>query len=474
MADNGKEKKGLVTNLASYIAQRAGLAQALGKQFGGKRDLFEALGYKKEPDYNDYYAHYDRTDIAGRIVDMPPSATWRNVPTIKEDTEADEPTEFEQAWAELCDRLRVWHYFERVDRLAGIGHYAVLLIGVRGNTDLSLPIEEDHLDSPEDIIYLTPYSERTAEIVQWETDPGTPRFGQPLYYRITLGGDDPNISGFHVAQKLVHHSRVIHVAEGLLEDDVFGRPRLKRVLNRLDDLVKVVGGSAEMFWQGAFKGLHADVRDEASFDPTGFDAEQVAEEIDEYIHDLRRYIRTQGIDLKTLGGETADPTGVFDPLISLIAGSSGIPKRILLGSERGELASSQDQVNFNAYISERQNHFAEPMVLRPFIDKLINIGALPEPENGSFMVEWPNLFEVDDATKAQIASTMAGTLQQYAADPMAEEIVPIPEFREKFLGLDRLPSQEDLQQLEQRLEEDFEHGDDTVSPEFENKVRRQR
>ncbi len=466
-----EETKELNTNqqlvALSALIQRANLASRLGQQFGGKRDIYNALGYKKDLTYDDYYNCYDRQDIAGRVVDMPASATWRNVPKIKEDDDEEKDTAFEEAWKGLSKRLKVWHYMERADRLAGIGRYAVLVIGVRGSGTLSDPLEKSSLKKPEDIIYLSPFSERSAEIATWETDPGSPRFGRPLTYKIDFAGDLKGSVRFTAGQQIVHHTRVIHVADGLLEDEVFGRPRLRRVINLFYDMAKVAGGSAEMFWQGAFRGLHADLRDEHELGPD--DEKNMTTEIDEYIHGLRRYIRTQGIDLKTLGGETPDPRGVFEVLISLISGATGIPKRILIGSERGELSSSQDETNFNSYIHERQIHFAEPMVLRPFIDKLIEFGALPEPKE-PYKVEWPNLFELDDKDKAEIADKKAATIQKYASTITAEEVVPIPEFREKILGLDREPSEEDIAYLQKRLADDLD-GDDAVDDEFRQRVR---
>ena len=54
--------------------------------------------------------------------------------------------------------------------------------------------------------------------------------------------------GFSTGEKKVHWSRIIHVTDGLLDDEFYGFPRLQRVWNKLDDLLKVVGGGSEAFW----------------------------------------------------------------------------------------------------------------------------------------------------------------------------------------------------------------------------------
>lgn len=466
MAD---KKQGFTANALaalSDIMMRAGLAARMGKQFGGLRDLYETLGYKLQLQYDDYYVKYDRQDISRRIVDAPASATWRNVPVVKEDDDENKDTAFEEAWKTLAKKLKVWHYLERTDRLAGIGRYAVLVIGVKNSGAMDTPLELGRLKSPDDILFLATYSEKNAVINKWVTDTTNPRFGRPEQYQIDFAGDlrAEGTLGFSATPQNVHHSRVLHVADGLLEDEVMGRPRLKNVMNLLDDLAKVVGGSAEMFWRGAYKGLHADLRDGHEF-ADGGDADKVSAEIDEYIHGLRRFIRTKGININSLGSDVASPQYHFEAILSLIAGATGIPKRVLLGAERGELASSQDETNWNAIIHERQLHFAEPLVLRPFIDRLIELGALPEPKD-PYEIEWPNLFELDEKGKAEVAEKKASVVQKLA--PFDTDTVVTREEIRTMIGLDpNLPDE-----IQKRLDErgDDIDGDDDVDDEFRQRV----
>lgn len=422
----------------SELMARSQLARMAGNQFNGKRNLYDSLGYKSNLVFEDYFHKYDRGDIAGRIVNAAPNATWRNAPTIKEDDDKEHDTAFESAWEALEKKHNILHYLERVDRLAGIGRFGILVIGVRGDSDLSKPIRDNSLNGIDDIIFFSPYSEKRVEIRAWVTDPGNPRFGKPETYKVDFAGD---LDGANqsLKSKVVHHTRVIHVAEELLEDEVYGTPRLKRVMNRLEDLEKVVGGSGEMFWRGAFKGLHFDVRSDGHLEEG--DEETMSQEIDEYIHGLRRYIRTKGIDAQSLGSDVADPSGVFETIISLISGATHIPKRILLGSERGELASNQDETNWNSYISERQTTFAEPQILRELIDRLIRFGALPKPEE-DYQVEWPNLFEMSDKEKAEVADKVASAIQKLAPFGETDQVVSIEQYVEKVLAFTGMEAQQ--------------------------------
>jgi hypothetical protein len=418
------------------LLERSRLAGSLGMQFEGDRDMYTTLGYPQTISFAQFLGEYLRGDIAGRVVDLPASDTWRTAPVVADGESGDRgqgsgvrgqgtaETPFEQAFAALDARLHVWHYLERLDRLSGIGRFGVLLLGAHDGLALDEPLKQGSLKRPEDVLYLSVYSEGSTQILTFDREPQSARFGLPETYQIQLGS--PGL-GFGAA--VVHWSRLIHVAEGLTEDEVYGRPRLERIYNRLQDLMKIVGGGSEAAWRVMDRGLHADVQ--AGFELK--DPEQVSDEIEEYLHGLRRFIRTQGIDIKTLGAEMVDPSGLFGILISLIAAASDIPQRILIGAEAGELASSQDAAQWAGQIRARRTKFAEPMLLRPFIDRLLWAGALPPAQGGTYTVAWQPLFELDELQRGQVAAAYAGAVAAFA--PVADQVVAVEEFRADWLGL---------------------------------------
>jgi len=388
----------LYTNL---VRERAALAQLAGIQFNGDRNIDAVLGYTTDPTIQDYKKKYDRRGLAATIIDSPAKTTWRNDPIITDGSES--TSLFMRQWAELEKRLDVHHYMERVDRLAGLGRYGILLIGVKQG-DLDTPLER--VSGPLDIIFLSTYSELYAKINSYVTDTQDPRFGHPETYTIDLQGDV--ISDVSIASQVVHWTRVIHVAEGLLENEVYGEPRLQKVFNRLEDLDKVVGSSAEGYWQSAVPGYDISPKKDYEIDEDGL--EDAKDQWQNYIHGLQRLISTEGLDWKKIAGTATDPSKPFDVIISLISGKTGIPKRILLGSERGELASSQDEANWLGRMSERQAQFAEPRILRAFIDRLIAIKALDAPKDGSYEVEWPSLFYLTDMEQADVYEKRAASI----------------------------------------------------------------
>ena len=421
-----QSEMGQLRVLASALVSRANIAKRLGQSYGGDRDLYQALGYSKSLTFDDYWGRYERQDIAARIIDAPVNASWREPPEINENDEQETP--FEVAWTDLSrdSQVRLFHYIRRADKLAGIGLYGVIYLGF---DDGKLPVEP--VESANKLTYLRAYSEQSAAISKWERDPASPRFGLPLEYNIqTANLNDQGMSRGSSIQ--VHWTRIIHIADGLMENEVYGTPRLQRVFNRLQDLELVSGSSAEMFWRGAFPGLG--FMADADSDIDAQTLSDMEDEIEEYIHGLKRYLRMQGITIAELAQQVADPTGHVEILLQLISGATGIPKRILVGSERGELSSSQDEANWNSRVSERRDDYCEIVILRPLIDRLIQVKVLPEPSEAGYTIAWPDLFSPSEKEQAEIAKTRMETLAAYVNAQGADLVLPVEMFLERMLG----------------------------------------
>jgi len=425
---------GLLRTLATDLTNRKQFAAMAGITFDGKRDLFEALGYKRVLGIVDYRARYRRGGIAARVVDTFPDATWQKGAELFEDPDPDELTDFEEAWNDLADRLQVWSVFHRADILASIGRYSIVLIGAPGELDQPLP---ESLNGPDDVLYLTPYAEDDAVVDLLDEDDSSPRFGQPVFY--SLRRAKANGARTKIGAPRVHWSRVLHVVAAPLDDLVYGLPALERVWNDLDDLDKIKGGGAEAFWrrvhQGYFFNIDPTVKVEAG------EIDSMREKADEFAHGISRTMALRGTEVKALGSDVANISNPVDSILTLIAGATEIPKRILMGSERGELASSQDKTNFDERVATRRSNFAEPRVVRPFADLLIRLGALPEPEQ--FEVAWPET-ENDPDKAATVADKVAGL------NAKAGGVVILPkEIRDLYLGLEPL-SGADLAEVEEK------------------------
>jgi hypothetical protein len=338
-------------------------------------------------------------------------------------------SDLEKSWKELNRKLRLKTAFVRLDKLTGLGRYGVLLLGFDDMTrveDFVKPVTSKNLK----LLYVRPLSEASAKIDKWEKDHTNPRYGLPLIYDISLSNPEESRESL----LKVHWSRVIHVTDNSLESDTEGSPRLEPIYNRLDDIEKITGGSAEMFWRGARPGYAGEV--DKDFTMSTADETDLKAQIDEYENDLRRLLVNRGVKLTALDQQVANPKDHFDVQIQAISAQTGIPKRILSGSERGELSSGQDSQEWISYVQSRREEFAEPHVIRPFVDRMIEYGVLPTPSEG-YDIEWQDLFSISEEAKVKIGMNRAIALREYFSQPLATEVVAPRAFYEFFLGLTR-------------------------------------
>jgi hypothetical protein len=413
----GNDQFAVMRTLASVLMSRRDLAIASGLTFDGKRDLSKALGYKAALTIADYRTRYRRGGLAARVVDVEPDDTWVDGIELIEQEDRSTTTAFEDTWRELNDRLNIMSVFHRADKLSGIGRYAVVLIGAPGRLEDPLP----NRLKPEQILYLTPFAEDDAKIDPSDlvTDTANPRFGRPEFYRLARLSPSDNI------ERRVHWTRLHHIADPL-DDPLFGPPRLERVWNLFDDLDKVTGGGAEAFWQRAHQGYHINIdKDTKITDSKVWD--ELKEEMDEFLNGMRRAFRTKGTDVNTLGADVADFLNPAKAIIEQIAGARGIPQRILLGSERGELASTQDRDTWQARMLKRFIRYAVPVIIKPFVDVLINTGALPQP--AQYSAFWPNPSLLSDKDRVTMAAQLANVNKNYG-----EPVVTVADIRERVLG----------------------------------------
>jgi hypothetical protein len=293
-------------------------------------------------------------------------------------------------------------------------------------------------------MYLHPYTQNSVTIGTWEENPANPRYGQPKEYKIKMTLPGRTSGGM---ERLVHWSRVIHIAEEPEENDVIGTPRLRVVYNRLQDLDKVAGGSAEMFWRGAFPGYALKADPEFEFKPG--DMEALEEEITKFVHDLQRYFRSVGVDIKELASQVSSPEYHIDILIQLISAATSIPKRILTGSERGELASTMDERNWNTHIETRRDDHCELLIIRPFISRLVDVKALPSPGKEGYTVEWSDLSTPTEKEEAEVTKMRAEALNKYKTSG-AEDTIPWSIYLKREMGF----SDDEIAQMEKAMEEE--------------------
>jgi hypothetical protein len=423
----------------SQLLSRSMLGSRLGVQFGGERDLYETFGYKRFADFQDYQNIYDRHGLGHRVIKKYATSTWNRMPVLIDGEERSDQldkgsTPFLKEWMALSKRLGILQVMRQADIMCQIGRYSILFLGASGD-DYSQPVKKN-----DGLFYVAAYNENQSVIQRLIGDTKNEKFGMPESYTVAFNEEDigvPMPGGTNV-----HYTRVVHISEDRLGSRIYGTPRLQAPLNRLFDLEKVTGGGAEAAWLAVWGGMlfstqeGIDIPDEGS--PEG---KYMAEQMQKYFHRMQRYAVLKGLDVNNLGTQTVNIEQIYNVLKEDFAGTVGVPQRILFGSERGELASSQDMQEWNGEMESRRMNFAEPEILDPFLMWCITYGVLPTPENSSkeWKYEWYPVYSMTDIEKATYANLLA-TGASSVSGGVPETALDVNEWRVKA----GLPAREEV------------------------------
>jgi hypothetical protein len=204
----------------------------------------------------------------------------------------------------------------------------------------------------------------------------------------------PSTDGSPSTIKRIHPTRIIHVADSALDDTAYGLPCLAPVFNLLDDLLKVVGGSAEMFWQSADRILQFDIDKEMELSDE--DEADFSDEVDELVHGIRRVVRTRGTKAQAISGAAPEPDKTVSEILKLISAATNVPLAVLLGhADRGQGFDGSVKL-FNSRVLQRQRQFCEPTILRPLINRLQLVNVLPTVE---YKIAWTDLLALTSAER---------------------------------------------------------------------------
>ena len=405
-------------------------SEAWSKMLDPRRDLDTECGYKVNPSASDYNDIYEKEGYAARVVHIIPEECWQSDPIVTENEEADE-TEFEKAWKEIEEQKDLYSIMARADVLSGLGRFGIILLGLNDGAKL-----KDEVVPREgmELLYLRVFDESVVQVAKLEKDSQNERYGLPVLYTVQFD-DITNTKSIKSSEGMkVHWSRVVHLADNRRMSDVVGVRRLRNVYNRLQDIRKVAGGSAEMYWQGAFPGFNFEVDPallEAGSD--AIDTDALKNEMLDYTNGLQRALKTVGVKVHSLAPQVVDPTPQIIVQLKLIALAKGIPFRIFMGTEEGKLAGGQDAKAWAKRMASRQREYLTPYVVRPFIQQLINVGVLPEVED--FKIDWPNMLEVSEKEKAEVANIITAAMKAYVQGGV-DHLIPPDQYLINIIGLD--------------------------------------
>lgn len=502
--------RGLVEN-ATYAMDRWSRQSRSGSgDPDPRRDVDDECGFPKTLAVEHFRDMFDRNPVANRVVRLLPTECWESPPEIIEDEDPNVDTPFELSWKSLQKSLRgqswyggdegnpVWEALRRADERSRVGSFGVLLLGFDDGLDLSQPVEgvtengsrpvkaeekTHRFVPPEDarkncrpytlnvasaeaptrrLLYLRAFDEYCVSVASYEANPASPRYGHPVTYNIRFDDAD-YISGSSIGvtmtSQVVHWTRVIHIADNRSSSELFGVPAMKPVYNNLYSLRKLADGGPEAYWQACLGILSFETHPQLGGD-VDVNLSDLRSMVEKIRNGLQRFIATSGMSAKAVSPDVKDPVAQIGAQIELICIYLAIPVRIFKGSERGELASSQDARAWNGRKQHRQNGHITPNIIIPFIDRLIIVGVLAPPGENGYKVSWPDLETLTDQERADLAVKYTESLVKYIQGG-GNQLVPEMLFLTLFLGLSEEDAQMILEKaMEQLREEGIESDED--------------
>jgi len=465
-----------------------------------RRDIDDECGFPKQISIQDYRDLYDRNPVAARVVEVLPRECWQVTPRVYQDEEGG--SEFDErlkavgrglrgpvGWLNDSEHNAFYEILRRADELCGLGSYGVVLLGLDDGLDLSQPaagVEERNSVSRKrgekftenvrhgrwslsvnatrerDLLYARVLDESFCQVVAFESNPTSSRYGHPTAYLVTIDDTREQLSGLggSYGTRQVHWTRCVHLVDNPGSSELFGSPRMKPVFNNLYNLTKLYHGSAEMYWRGAFPGLAIEAHPQLVGD-VELDKAELRDEMEQYFNGLQRYLALMGMSAKTLAPTVIDPSPQIRAQIEAICIKLAIPIRVFLGSERGELASSQDDAAWNDRLRFRQKDFVTPRIIAPVIDRLILLGVLPEPDGG-YRVKWPDLDSQTDGERASVAAAQTNALAAYLAGQVEALVDPL-DYLTRFIGLPREEAEQMLKNAVGHMEDAYPEAEAVVA-----------
>ena len=187
-----------------------------------------------------------------------------------------------------------------------------------------------------------------------------------------------------------------------------------------------------MFYKGAYPGYSITTTDSQL--PVQFDVDSIKQKMAEYENGFQRWIGLQNAQINALPTMYSEPSGLMEQYINAIAVAMAVPRRIFEGSERGELASGQDAILWSNRLQERRANYIVPNLVRPFVNRLIRYGIIPEPFNQDYSIDWkPQQYssEQDSTSQAEAETTL---LERYF-DAQLDRIMAPQDYLIRYCGM---------------------------------------
>lgn len=388
-------------NSIQHTLRRIGTALNFGISPDGKRNYNTIFGYGEQLAYSDYFGMYKRSALGNAVVSKVAKACWNEIPKI---TSNDNQILEEEL--DVLNKVGFFRALERADILNRIGKFSVLLIGMSDGMDLNQPLGRA---SNMDGLYFNPYNFDGIEILKWDIDPISKRFGKPILYQLQTTSFGEKEKDIQTSSIIVHFSRVIHLAEGALDSSVEGSSALEPVWNKLIDVIKVTGGAGEAYFRNARQQRALEADKDSKLEPGSTELTQLKQNIEDFDNAYDSTLRLQNMKVHHLPVQMISPRDSFDTIVEEISGQTGIPIRILTGKGGGQTTGSEDRASWNAVISDRRTTECDNYLFQG-LEIFQEAGLLDLPDDA--VIEWSPQAALSEKEQSEVNEKKASTFDK--------------------------------------------------------------
>jgi len=393
-----------------------------------KHNHYQDFGFPEAVQFAQFFHAYTRNGLARAGVDKTVAKTWEDNPWLLEKErdgsqgQTSDETPLEREIRRRFDDLRLWQHLAEADRRGLVGAYGGVILRFADDQPFEQPVTRvpGGLDG---LVEVIPAWQGQLTVSSWVEDQRAPDYGRPAMFQFNesaVGNPQGQVRSFNV-----HPDRVLVWSR---DGTVHGRSFLEPGFNDLLTMEKIVGAGGEGFWKNAKSAPILEIDKEASLEQMaknmGRKPDEVREVMEEQVAEWQRgfdqLLMLQGMQAKTLGVTLPSPEHFFAIALQSFAASVQCPLKILIGSQTGERASTEDAEEWAKVNMARRRGIAVPNI-REMVARFVRFGILPERD---WFVDWADLTESSMADKIARADKMADVNQKMGA---AGELVFTPE-----------------------------------------------
>ncbi len=390
------------------IAATRVMSGPLGAADSKRPKAWREYGYPDVLNFDHFYWLYQRNGIAQGVIGQIIEKCWEENPEVIQGGEQDKSQDvkpWEKKVARILKDANFWHHFADADRMRMVGRYAAVLLQLKdASGDWSKPVS----GSPT-ILKMIPAWENELKPDSFDENVNSPTYGDVTMWSYKETGLTVNGREGFKRELKVHPDRVL-----LIGDYYCGESSLKAPYNDFVNLEKISGGSGESFLKNAARQVSIEYDKDVNLAKIAaahkLPVDQLQSVFDSVVKNINRgvdaAIMVQGGQVKPLVAAVADPEPHYRVALQGVVASYRVPMKIVIGSQTGERASTEDSDAMNKRCQGRRVNVID-MDARRSIAQLIRIKVLPPVSE--FTLIWTDLTAATKAQRLANAKVMADT-----------------------------------------------------------------